>query len=556
MKTKLLLFIGLFYLGFLNSQTTYVPDNNFEQALIDFGLDTTLDDYVQTSDITSVTDLNLYDKGITDLTGIEDFSSLSNLDISNNSLTNLNLSQNTALLYLFCGECNLSSIDVSSNINLQELSIFNNSVTEIDLSSNSALIAIDLDSNALTDIDVSQNTNLEFISINNNQLDALDVSSNLALETLRVYTNYLTSLNLSNNSALIELTVLNNNLSNLNIKNGNNSNFKIQNGEREFDARNNKDLVCIQVDDEAFATTNFTNIDATTSFSVDCTTQNGLTYVPDDNFEQALIDLGHDDVLDDYVTTENIASLTNIDLSYQSISDATGLEAFVALEILSINNNNLTTLNTRANASLSNLNCSFNSISDLYILDNAALTSLIATANELTSLETSGNFDLETLSVANNQLEELVLLGNYALTYLDCGFNEIEELEVFSSFDLTTLIAKNNKIKKLELNGLSNLYTVTVNDNDLFILSLSSGNTEGINSFNALNNPNLYCIEVDNVDYATTNFTNIDEKASFNINCNFNGFTYVPDDLFEQKLIDLGLDDFLDDYVTTVYIKT
>ena len=29
----------------------------------------------------------------------------------------------------------------------------------------------------------------------------------------------------------------------------------------------------------------------------------GYTYVPDDNFEQALIDLGYDDVLDDYVLT-------------------------------------------------------------------------------------------------------------------------------------------------------------------------------------------------------------------------------------------------------------
>ena len=30
------------------------------------------------------------------------------------------------------------------------------------------------------------------------------------------------------------------------------------------------------------------------------------TYVPDDNFEQALIDLGYDNILDDYVTTANI----------------------------------------------------------------------------------------------------------------------------------------------------------------------------------------------------------------------------------------------------------
>ena len=38
--------------------------------------------------------------------------------------------------------------------------------------------------------------------------------------------------------------------------------------------------------------------------------QTGLaqnTYVPDNNFEQALIDLGYDDVLDDSVLTANIS---------------------------------------------------------------------------------------------------------------------------------------------------------------------------------------------------------------------------------------------------------
>ena len=39
-----------------------------------------------------------------------------------------------------------------------------------------------------------------------------------------------------------------------------------------------------------------------------------LTYVPDDNFEQALIYLGYDDILDDYVLTSNISNITNLDL--------------------------------------------------------------------------------------------------------------------------------------------------------------------------------------------------------------------------------------------------
>ena len=39
------------------------------------------------------------------------------------------------------------------------------------------------------------------------------------------------------------------------------------------------------------------------------------TYVPDNNFEQRLIDLGYDSSLDDSVLTNNISSLTTLDIS-------------------------------------------------------------------------------------------------------------------------------------------------------------------------------------------------------------------------------------------------
>ena len=58
------------------SQTTYVPDDNFEQALIDLGYDDVLDDYVLTANISGVEDLNVMEKEISDLTGIEDFTAL------------------------------------------------------------------------------------------------------------------------------------------------------------------------------------------------------------------------------------------------------------------------------------------------------------------------------------------------------------------------------------------------------------------------------------------------------------------------------------------------
>ena len=53
------------------AQKTYVPDNNFEQALIDLGYDDVLDDSVLTASIDTVTSLSIMSMGITDLTGIE-----------------------------------------------------------------------------------------------------------------------------------------------------------------------------------------------------------------------------------------------------------------------------------------------------------------------------------------------------------------------------------------------------------------------------------------------------------------------------------------------------
>ena len=47
----------------LTAQQTYVPDDNFEQALIDLGYDTgVLDDYVPTANINTVTTLDVFAK--------------------------------------------------------------------------------------------------------------------------------------------------------------------------------------------------------------------------------------------------------------------------------------------------------------------------------------------------------------------------------------------------------------------------------------------------------------------------------------------------------------
>ncbi|SVD48859.1 uncharacterized protein METZ01_LOCUS401713, partial [marine metagenome] len=197
--------------------TTYVPDDNFEQALIDLGLDDVLNDSVLTANISGVTTLNVNNDSISDLTGIEDFTALTRLYCDDNQLTSLDVSNNTALTRLECDENQLTSLDVSSNTALTELRCSANQITSLDVSSNTALINLDCNNNQLTSLDVSNNTALIYLFCYGNQLTSLDMSSNTALDLLNCQVNQLTSLDISNNTSLTRLVCNVNQLDSLDV---------------------------------------------------------------------------------------------------------------------------------------------------------------------------------------------------------------------------------------------------------------------------------------------------------------------------------------------------
>ncbi|VAV84231.1 Internalin-like protein (LPXTG motif) Lmo0331 homolog [hydrothermal vent metagenome] len=488
---------------------TYVPDNNFEQALINLGYDTVLDDFVLTANINTVTTLDVSSLSIADLTGIEGFTALINLDCNNNALTSLNVTQNTALTNLICYSNSLTSLNLIQNLALTDLFCFSNSLTSLDVTLNTALTTLSCGNNLITSLDVSQNLVLTTLNCRNNQLTSLDVTQNTALTTLNSRNNQLTVLDLTQNVALTKLWCQNNMLSILNVKNGNNTNITNVN----FDATNNPNLTCIHVDNASWSTNNWTNIDATTSFSGNCFAN--LTYVPDNNFEQALMLLGYDNSLDDYVLTANINTITSLDVSSLSIADLTGIEDFTALTTLDCSSNNLTSIDVTQNTALTDLNCFSNSLTSLDITQNTVLTNLNCGSNSLTVLDPIQNTALTTLKCANNSLTSLDLSQNTALTWLVCS------------------------------------------SNDLSFLDVKNGNNANITTafFLAASNPNLTCINVDNAVYSTANWANIDPQTSFSTNCN-PPQTYVPDNNFEQALINLGYDTVLDDYVITANINT
>lgn len=221
-----------------------------------------------------------------------------------------------------------------------------------------------------------------------------------------------------------------------------------------------------------------------------------LTYVPDDNFEARLIALGHDSgPLDDYVPTANIDALTTLDLEDQGIVDMTGIEDFVALEFLYCHTNSIATLDVSSNINLTTLNCSGN-----------ALTTLNVTLNP-------------------------------NLTYLSCSQNQISSLTINNSSALTDLLINNNQLTSFDASGLSNLIDFRSGDNLLTSLNVKNGNNTNFVLFQAGNNPNLTCIQVDDAAWSTTNWTNVDAQTGFNEDCATTAYdNYEPNDSFAEAV--------------------
>lgn len=263
-KTKFILISFCFIYYNSLCQNTFVPDANFEQALIDEGYDSgPLDGNVLTSNISGILNLDIKNRGITNLTGIEDFSALKNLDCSGNLLinidvrplsnlqilwcfenqiTNLNVDQNISLTALRCENNKLTSLNLSNNINLVDLACEQNKITTIDVSNSVSLNRFQCGNNLLNTLDVSTNANLSYLSCEQNQLTSLNLLNNNQLSLLNCFNNQITELDLTRNPNLTDVNCSTNQLCSLNLNNSSNSTIT------DVNFNLNTDLNCVVVD--------------------------------------------------------------------------------------------------------------------------------------------------------------------------------------------------------------------------------------------------------------------------------------------------------------------
>ena len=415
------------------------------------------------------------------------------LDCSTNSLTSLDVTLNTSLTSLDCSTNSLTSLDITLNTSLTSLDCSTNSLTSLDITLNTSLTDLVCNNNSISSLDLSQNTNLTSLDCSTNSLTSLDVAANTSLTTLSCSSTPISSLDLTQNTSLIALDCSATFLGDLNLKNGNNTTITT------FDASNNPNLLCIEVDDSLYSTTNWLNIDPTSTFSVSCGPAAPVVYIPDANFKAYLVANTAINTNGDFEiqVTEATAFSGTMNCSNNSIADLTGIEAFVNLNQLRCYRNDLTTLDLTYNINLTQVYCYNNLLTSLNLTQNASLVVLHTVGNSLTNIDLTQNTNLATLYCANNSIYNLDLSQNASLRVFNCDGNQMQHLNI------------------------------------------KNGNNANVTTFSATGN-SLACIEVDDAVYSSTNWTNIDTGASFNTNCGLTAvgpFVYIADPNFKTCLL-------------------
>ena len=234
------------------------PDKKFRKY-VSTNFDTVKDGTLSQEELDAVTEINVTEKGISNLKGVEHFTKLKKLNCYNNKLTALDISKNknlellscglnkltaldlknntkleslgcsvnrlnsldvtknTKLKKLYCNDNPLGALNVSKNTELTKIYCSVNQLTTLDLSHNTKLTYLDCNQNKLTNLDLSHNTNLEVLRCQGNQLEALDLTKNTKLRNLYCFINKLAALDLSENTELTLIECQQNQLTTLDL---------------------------------------------------------------------------------------------------------------------------------------------------------------------------------------------------------------------------------------------------------------------------------------------------------------------------------------------------
>lgn len=184
-----------------SSSNSIAQNSNY----VNFKIDANNNGEIEVSEAQQVYKLNVSNSSISNLTGVYNFSNLSEFNFENNTITFVDFSSLGNLKYIYGSNNSLNSINISGLSILTYLSLQNNQLTNVSLNNCSGLQYCYLNNNVINNISFLNNTNLVHFDCSFNNLSQLLLNNMPQLQTLYCNNNSLTTLNLNTLNNLITL---------------------------------------------------------------------------------------------------------------------------------------------------------------------------------------------------------------------------------------------------------------------------------------------------------------------------------------------------------------
>ena len=283
------------------------------------------------------------------------------------------------------------NLDLSNNKDLEILIISDMNISSINLSGLNKLRRLSLPLNSLKSIDLSENPNLKVVNLDNNPIESVVFSGNNKLLDFQATRTKLRSLDFTKSSIKKARLCNNPDLTLIKL----NPDFCLEISDLDY-VNPNQIVECkynFNASSDSTPAIELKGLSAFKSIALENKSLLGVynpekrTYVPDDNFEQALIDLGFDNKLDDYVYDEYVENITSLLLTKsieygiqweeidtsKKIKSLEGIQSFKQLRDLRINNHLIETIDLTKNLELKRLVLAGNKLKSIDISKNIKL---------------------------------------------------------------------------------------------------------------------------------------------------------------------------------------
>jgi hypothetical protein len=251
--------------------------------------------------------------------------------------------------------------------------------------------------------------------------------------------------------------------------------------------------------------------------------------IPDENFKAALLDNFQpiDTNGDGEIQVTEAELAPNINAILNNVTDITGIEAFINLEVLSLGNNEVTTVD---------------------LSQNTKLKILAIDVNPITDIDLSFLPDLEIVRLGQTQIQEIDLSFNPNLRRLDLDGTLIQELDLTSNNNIEVLSLTNTLLTTIDVSALTELIQLSMNITEMSEIDVSNNvllesldlRGSGLTSINLQNNTNLEVLDI-----SFTNLQSIDLSQNTQLKILFiagNPLESIDlSDLSVLRAIDIGM---------------